>query len=224
MHRGDRDDPAPAPLVHVRQRAPDEAERRLDHDPLERANVSGGKSGSGATCWKPALLTSTSTSTSSASTAAPSVEVGHHRGAADLGRDRLARLPRCGRRRCTLAPAAASRGAQARPMPLPPPVTSAVRPVRSSRTTWWSATRSAAMAHEATRAGWTPMACRHTADPGAMWVFVSATRRRARTRPAARDPRYVDEAVLLAGRARRSPRRRRRRPRRPASRAAPAPR
>src|SRR5579875_3613187 len=96
-----------------------------------RAKVSGGNSVIGATCCRPALLTSTSTSRLIPASAAVSPRSTTHASPPTSSATRRAPSPSRSAT-TTLAPAAASRRAQARPMPLAAPVTRALRPVRSN--------------------------------------------------------------------------------------------
>src|SRR6478735_9716515 len=105
-----------------------------------RENWSGGNCSMGETCWIPAQLTRTSAVGSNAATASRSERsstsaVPPVRAATSSMAARVTSTAR------TWAPARARRRAVARPMPLPAPVTSAVRPVRSTATlsTWVSA-------------------------------------------------------------------------------------
>src|SRR6266545_1758548 len=116
-------------------------------------NVSGGKSTTAARCCRPALLTRMSTFRSSRSTASRSVR------STTNGRPLISAAtslaPASSRSATsTAAPAAASRVAHARPMPLAPPVTSAVRPPRSTSV-------------PITRPSWPGRACLPAARPAA---------------------------------------------------------
>src|SRR5215218_6193838 len=95
------------------------------------ANRSGGNSSTGATCWKPALLTSTS-----AASWRPSRPAGSVRSAATgvppSSPATRSAPPPSRSTTVTLAPAAASRRAQASPIPLAAPVTRAVLPSSST--------------------------------------------------------------------------------------------
>src|SRR5215211_5965989 len=89
-----------------------------------RENASGGNSSTAATCCRPALLTRMSTAASA-----------------------ISPTPSASRStRTTRAPAAANRCAQARPIPLAAPVTSAVRPERSMAVSRRGLLRTLAMA------------------------------------------------------------------------------
>src|SRR5215213_9016065 len=95
------------------------------------ANRSGGNSSTGATCWNPALLTSTSADSPSPSTPAGSVRSAATAVPPSSPATRSAPSPSRSTT-VTLAPAPARRRAQASPMPLAPPVTMAVLPPRST--------------------------------------------------------------------------------------------
>jgi hypothetical protein len=137
----------PALGVHVRQRPPD-----------DRNGASPSPGGCGEAVGEvlhrrhvleAALFTTMSTSASSRPTASESARATPSaRPPASAATAFAASTLRSTTR--TAAPAAASRRAHARPMPLPPPVTRAVRPDRSTCTTWGTATGSAVMAQEVT--------------------------------------------------------------------------
>src|SRR5215216_1248182 len=95
------------------------------------ANRSGGNSSTGATCWNPALLTSTSATRSRPSRPAGSVRSAVTGVPPSSPATRSAPSPSRSTT-VTLAPAAASRRAQASPIPLAAPVTRAVLPSSST--------------------------------------------------------------------------------------------
>ena len=127
MDGADVDDPAPALLVHVRQRAADQPERRLQHQPQDVGEPVDGELVQRRDVLEPGVVHQ---DVDGEVERVDGVEVGQvdgHRGAADLGGDRLRGLG-VAVDHDDRAPASASRTAQARPMPDAPPVISARRP------------------------------------------------------------------------------------------------
>ena len=129
---GDVHDPAPAGGVHAGEQRPGQPERRLQHHPLDRREVLGVEVLDRRDVLEAGVVdqdVDVRTVEPRSSIAAAVAEVGDQVLAADLGGDLLGGGPRRGR-----GPGRARRprpagSATARPMPLAPPVTRAVRPV-----------------------------------------------------------------------------------------------
>ena len=130
VDRADVHDPAPALLVHVRQGAADQPERRLQHQPQDVGEPVDRELVDRRHVLEAGVVDQ---DVDGEVERVDRVEVGQvdgHGGAADLRRRPAPPRRRRGRRRRRAAPAAASRTAQARPMPEAPPVISARRPDR----------------------------------------------------------------------------------------------
>ena len=132
VHRGDVDDPAPALRVHVRQAAADQPERRLQHQPQDQRERLRRELVQRRDVLQAGVVDHDVGGRVEPVDRGQVGQVDGPGGAADLAR-RPGRAASPSRSTTiTRAPAPASRSAQARPMPLAPPVTRAVRPARTS--------------------------------------------------------------------------------------------